>query len=168
MQTCRITRELGIDMGHRVTEHAGKCKNLHGHRYTIQVTLEGSVASKGQQDGMVLDFGFLKDLMMDLIDKPCDHGLCLGINDPFTARMLQAAYRLTEKAVQKDGFCLTQGEYGKLYVINVTPTAENLAYHWFRRLCEPVLDKSGGRARVVGVKVWETPNCSAEYVTPHA
>lgn len=163
MQTCLITREIGIDMGHRVTQHEGKCKNLHGHRYTIHVTLEGSVASRGAQDGMVLDFGFLKELMMDLIDMPCDHGTCLWVDDPELAHALGPGYGAVRKQVMADGYAITAWNWGKLYVLDRVPTAENLAYHWYRKLAEPVVNKSNGRARIKSVKIWETPNCSAEY-----
>ncbi len=167
MHTCLISREIGIDMGHRVTHHEGKCKNLHGHRYTIQVTLEGSVASKGSQDGMVLDFGFLKELMMDLIDAPCDHGTCLWVDDHELAHALGPGYGGARKQVLANGYALTQWVWGKLYVLDRVPTAENLAYHWYCRLAEPVVERSHGRARIQSIKVWETPNCSAEYKPGH-
>lgn len=164
MQTCLITREIGIDMGHRVTNHAGKCKNLHGHRYTIQVTLEGSVASRGEQDGMVVDFGFIKDLLMEKIDGPCDHGLCLWIDDPITSRILGPDWRAVKDVVDRQGRSQVQdGLFGKLYVLNRVPTAENLAYHWYCEIAEDVVRLSNGRARLNGVRVWETPNCFADY-----
>ena len=54
-----ISREISIDAGHRVTEHTSKCRNLHGHRYTIQAWCSGPLFSEGEQGGMVLDFGFI-------------------------------------------------------------------------------------------------------------
>ena len=167
MQTCLITREIGIDMGHRVTNHAGKCKNVHGHRYTIQVTLEGSVLAKGadQQDGMLVDFGFIKDLMMERIDYPCDHGLCLWVEDPLLAHLVGPLYGYIVSKVNESEFgsYLTECETGKLYVLSRTPTAENLAYHWYCILAEAVVTLSDGRARLHGVRVWETPNCFPDY-----
>ena len=59
-----ITREIGIDMAHRVTHHGSKCKNIHGHRYTIHAMVKGPLFESGEQQGMVLDFGFLKEEMM--------------------------------------------------------------------------------------------------------
>src|SRR4051812_45172843 len=80
--THTIAREIGIDMGHRVTFHGSKCRNLHGHRYTIQATCRGPLFVEGEQQGMVLDFGFLKEIMMKEIDEPCDHGMALWVDDP--------------------------------------------------------------------------------------
>ncbi len=69
-------------MGHRVPEHGSKCRNLHGHRYTIQATCRGLLGDAGEQSGMVVDFGFLKALMMEKIDARFDHRLCLFEGDP--------------------------------------------------------------------------------------
>lgn len=158
-----ITREIGIDMGHRVTYHASKCKNLHGHRYTIQAVCEGPLAEGGEQDGMVVDFGFLKSLMMDEIDAPCDHGMCLWVHDPLTSVFLGPLYGTVAKEVRLNGVAFTEANIGKLVVLDVVPTAENLARVWFGWLKDGVTQLSQGRARLLSVKVWETPNCMAEY-----
>lgn len=164
-----ITREIGIDMGHRVTFHGSKCQNIHGHRYTIHVTLDGPLAKGGEQDGMVMDFGFIKDLMMDEIDAPCDHGMTLWADDLLASKFLGAGYHKAYERVERDGHALLNGgewEGGKLYLLHCVPTAENLARHWFERMSMAVGEDRrnvGSRARVLSVKVWETPNCSAEY-----
>src|SRR4051812_9687285 len=76
------TREIGIDMGHRVTNHGSKCRNVHGHRYTIEATITGDLIPDGASEGMVMDFSFLKEEMMREIDEYCDHALCLWVKDP--------------------------------------------------------------------------------------
>jgi len=159
-----ITREIGIDMGHRVTYHGSKCRNLHGHRYTIQATCVGPLFVEGEQQGMVLDFGFLKEEMMSQIDEPCDHGTCLWIDDPFVQSFItleqldQATYSLSAS-----GYWLGYGNFGKLYLVPFVPTAENLAKHWFERLSPRVRMRTDGHGWLKQVKVWETPSCSAEY-----
>lgn len=165
-QTHLISREIGIDMGHRVSAHGSKCRNLHGHRYTIHATCRGPLAEDGEQDGMVLDFGFLKELMMGHIDDPCDHGTTLWVRDEELLKALGPRATMVTALVAKGGWCLTDWNWGKLYVVPFTPTAENLARHWFERLAVPVVSRSEGRALLHSVKVWETPNCSAEYINP--
>lgn len=161
-----ITREIGIDMGHRVTHHGSKCKNLHGHRYTIQATCEGPLFTEGEQQGMVLDFGFLKDEMMKHIDVPCDHGTCLWVEDPFTKDFTgynnDDMKKLTH-VVKTNGGVIINSKFGKLYVVNFVPTAENLAKHWFELLIPAVASRTDNQAKLVQIKVWETPNCSASY-----
>ena len=38
-----ITRKLEFDAGHRIPDHKSQCRNLHGHRYTLEITLTGAV-----------------------------------------------------------------------------------------------------------------------------
>ena len=65
-----ITRSIGVDCGHRVMTHGSKCKSIHGHRGTIEVTCAGpALHLSGEQSEMVVDFGFLKDAMINVIDK---------------------------------------------------------------------------------------------------
>lgn len=165
-----ITREIGIDMGHRVTYHGSKCRNLHGHRYTVHATCKGPLFTDGEQQGMVLDFGFLKEEMMDEIDAPCDHGTTLWIDDPLLKQFMEmnskgvdSELELIRKCLGEKGYWLGLLRTGKTYVVPFVPTAENLARHWFERLAPRVNVRTDGQATLVEVKVWETPNCSASY-----
>ena len=36
-----ITKRLEFDAGHRIPQHKSQCRNLHGHRYALEITLEG-------------------------------------------------------------------------------------------------------------------------------
>lgn len=158
-------REIGIDAGHRVPEHGSKCRNLHGHRYRVQAVVRGALHVGGEQDGMTLDFGFLKQVMMDHIDAPCDHGLILSQRDPYLADFLPNRPSALVHRMERDAehYLFADGRFGKLYVIPFTPTAENLARHWYARMLGPVNDLTGGLARLHQVIVWETPNCNASY-----
>ena len=53
-----ITRKLEFDAGHRIPDHKSQCRNLHGHRYTLEITLVGAVIDvEGSSDnGMIMDF----------------------------------------------------------------------------------------------------------------
>lgn len=159
----RIAREIGIDMGHRVPNHGGKCKNLHGHRYRIEATLRsGHLKSGGQEDGMIMDFGFLKEAMMTVIDQPCDHGTCLWVHDPQLSHALGPQYEKCRETVNILGYQECSWAWGKLYVIKHTPTAENLAYHWFCRLYPKIMSHCRNTDTVLErIQVWETPQCHA-------
>ena len=41
-----ITRKLEFDAGHRIPDHNSQCRNLHGHRYTLLITLVGAVIER--------------------------------------------------------------------------------------------------------------------------
>jgi 6-pyruvoyltetrahydropterin/6-carboxytetrahydropterin synthase len=158
-----ILREIGIDAGHRVPHHGSKCKNLHGHRYRVQAICSGVLHASGEQQGMVLE-----DEMMAEIDAPCDNGTVLWLGDPLLPEVEKGGLlgtsiaELTARA-EGPGFVLTEWFAGKLYLIAAVPTAENHAEHWYRRLAPRVAARSAGQATLEAIRVWETPNCSAEY-----
>jgi 6-pyruvoyltetrahydropterin/6-carboxytetrahydropterin synthase len=175
MTSFTVSRQIAIDAGHRVMTHGSKCRHLHGHRYTVEATcVAGRLQDMGEQSDMVLDFGFLKDEMMGLIDAPCDHGFLAHIDDAELLAMFRpegAATDWTEalrRQVAEAGFVLTTDTRmsTKLYVLDVNPTAEQLSRHWFNRLKPAVAARSGGQARLLEVVVWETPNCRAAYAEP--
>jgi len=169
-----IVKEIGIDAAHRVPLHQSKCKNLHGHRYTIYAELSGDLFTEGPQTDMVLDYGFMKDLLMTHIDAPCDHGIILSLTDTKFVGMAyddrlytQGIYCDWEKeisrAVESDGFWSGQTKYGKTYIIAGIPTAENLAKHWFDVLEKPFAAATHGQAKLSAITVKETPTSIATY-----
>ena len=170
-----ITRQIGIDAGHRIASHGSKCRHLHGHRYLVEASCRdrgGDLQGSGEQAGMLLDFGFLKEEMMALIDGPCDHGLILDVADAEMLTLFAPAGRdslawleALAVAVRAEGYATaTEARLGqKLYVVPFPPTAECLARHWFGRMAPAVLRRSHGMAELDRVTVWETPNCYAEF-----
>ena len=147
-----ITRRLEIDAAHRVPDHQSKCFNIHGHRYVIEATCVGDVFDEGEQKGMVMDFGFLKECMITTIHNPCDHGAIF--------------YRADPMFISMDG---TKPGW-KLYIIDSVPTAENLAKIWYGELTKEIgrffksrLVPIALAPELVSITVWETPNCKATY-----
>jgi 6-pyruvoyltetrahydropterin/6-carboxytetrahydropterin synthase len=173
MKTYSVSRQIGIDAGHRIMTHGSKCRHIHGHRYTVEATcIAGDrLHESGEQTDMVLDFGFLKDEMMRHIDAPCDHGMIVSADDEDVLMMFAPPGRGAEwgavlaQAARKDGWAETDdGRVGqKLYVVPFQPTAECLARHWYYRLKDSVAQRSDGLATLEEVVVWETPNCRASY-----
>jgi 6-pyruvoyltetrahydropterin/6-carboxytetrahydropterin synthase len=140
MSKFTITRRIEIDAAHRVPTQGSKCQHLHGHRYVIEATCEGELIETGVQSGMVMDFGFLKTLMVSHIDACFDHALIVWIDDPLLDKFKEVA--------------------GRYVVVPFIPTAENLAKIWFDVLKPGVLLNG---AKLVALDVWETPNCRATY-----
>ena len=54
-----IKTSVEIDSAHRLSFHRGKCQNLHGHRWKIDVR----VSSWVKTEDMVVDFGIIKSLI---------------------------------------------------------------------------------------------------------
>jgi 6-pyruvoyltetrahydropterin/6-carboxytetrahydropterin synthase len=171
--TFTVSRRIELDAGHRIATHGSKCRHLHGHRYAVEAVVRAAALHEsGEQSGMAIDFGFLKAEMMAVIDRPCDHGLILCVDDRAALEMLvpegrefAAWHAGLVREVAEQGFCSTQDARmeQKLYVIPGQPTAETLARHWHGRLAQRVRDASGGYAELAVIRVWETPNCWAEF-----
>ena len=65
----RIVKEFTFDSAHNLKWHDGKCVNLHGHTYKMQVGVKGKI----DDNGVVIDFGDLKKIVNELIDEKLDH-----------------------------------------------------------------------------------------------
>lgn len=141
-----ITRRLEFDSGHRIPNHDGQCRHLHGHRYAIEVTLTGEVADHPGKadDGMVLDFGGIKRLINQYVAELWDHAFLVAKED--------------EKLV---AFLASMPNH-KTVIMEHVPTVENLANTAFAIL-QPVFNKAfGGRLELSAVRLYETPNCWAD------
>ena len=141
-----ITRRLEFDSGHRIPNHDGQCKHLHGHRYAIEVTLSGEVADHPGKadDGMVLDFGDIKRLTNQYIVDLWDHAFLVAKEDEGLVAFLASLPN------------------HKTVVMEHVPTVENLANLAFAIL-QPVFSKAfGGRLELSALRLYETPNCWAD------
>ena len=103
-------------------------------------------------------------MMMDIMDHYCDHAMMLGVSDPFVEDFTHASLGEVKSMIEKAGFFFDpNGVYGKLYVINSVPTAENLARHWYKRLKAEVERVYNGQVLLHHIRVYETPNCWSDY-----
>ena len=138
-----ITKEIEIDLGHRVNNHKSKCSSAHGHRYKIEVGVDDKVINTvGTSDeGMVIDFSDLKQIMVEELDAKFDHGFILWKGDPLCDAMMN------------DGKT-------KFTMVDFIPTAENLAKHWYELIKPRLAERS---IKLKHVKIWETPTSTATY-----
>ena len=142
----QITRRLEFDAGHRIPDHQSQCRHLHGHRYAIEVTLSGTVlhAPGNPENGMVMDFSRIKELARQHVVDAWDHAFL--------------AYRQDAPVVAFLGSLPGH----KTVLLDVVPTAENLARIAFSIL-DPVYQASyGNQLRLERVRIYETPNCWAD------
>ncbi|MEG6566702.1 6-carboxytetrahydropterin synthase QueD [Thermoanaerobacterium saccharolyticum] len=65
----KVTKVFTFDSAHNLTKYNGKCENLHGHTYKLEVTVEGSM----DDEGMVIDFAQLKAIVDSEVVKKLDH-----------------------------------------------------------------------------------------------
>ena len=97
-----------MEMAHALHGYDGLCKNIHGHSYRLWVTLRGPILEDHghKKDGMVLDFGLLKQLVKPNIIDKYDHSLVLNANSPHANIDLST--------------------FEKVYLLPYQPTSENL------------------------------------------
>ena len=137
-----ITTKLEFDAGHRIPHHKSSCKNLHGHRYTIEVTIKGEIISdKLNSDfGMVIDFKDAKELIKKIIVEEWDHSFIVFKDDNVVLKFLESL----------DGH--------KTVVFPLVPTAENMALVAMEKL-KTSFDKEFGKLiKPYKVRLYETPN----------
>ena len=98
-----IRSESSFDSAHFLKGYAGKCSNLHGHRWRVVVELQAEeLIGEGQMRGMVLDFGDLKKFLGGMCDK-LDH--CLICESGSLRRKTIQADRGKLRAVLLRGDC---------------------------------------------------------------
>lgn len=144
----KITRKLEFDAGHRVLGHEGKCATPHGHRYVAELTVSADALDSL---GRVIDFSVIKTLVGGWIDANWDHTMILHPDDPLLQycgligpRPPYVIPRRDDGPFQSDG----------------NPTAENMSKYLFGVAGE-LLRPHG--IRVEAVRLYETPNCWADY-----
>lgn len=137
-----ITREIQFDAGHCLKNHEGHCHNLHGHRYKLLVSValdQGDTQNSGSSDGMVVDFSFLKRILMEEVHDRFDHKFLIELKDPRTEQILK---------MQKD----------ETVVLAFPPTVEMLA-SYIHSLIQGVIPEF---VTLKKVTLYETPNNFAE------
>ena len=65
----RAGRRFHFDAAHFLPEYEGKCEELHGHTYTLDVVVEGEL----NKEGMVMDFNKLKGVVKKNVLDKLDH-----------------------------------------------------------------------------------------------
>ena len=141
-----VTKEFTFDCAHMLSGHEGLCKNLHGHTYKLQITVSSfaGVIKEGPSEGMIVDFKDLKAIVKERIVDKFDHSYVMWANGSEVEHSI--------------GDLLSQ-EGMKVVIVKYRPTAENMAQAFYDEL-KGVLREH--KARIVGVKVWETPTSYAE------
>lgn len=169
MSLTRIARRLEWDSAHRVLHHESKCAHLHGHRYTAIITVQ---APELDALGRVVDFSVIKGLVGKWVDDNWDHNILLHPEDPLLKTLRIADAQATRFQVAGQGKAATpvsdsvfgNGKKPFIFPKDTNPTAENIAQVLCGR-AQFLFDTSGAsHIRVGKVRVYETPNCWADFL----
>ncbi|OPY39009.1 MAG: 6-pyruvoyl tetrahydropterin synthase [Methanoregula sp. PtaU1.Bin051] len=127
-----LYKEVQFDASHRLLHYKGKCANLHGHRWKAEVWMEGEPDEK---TGILIDYNTIKEIVCRF-----DHQIILNEADPMIA-------------------CINK--YQQVIVTPGEPTSELLAV-LIKNDLQEYCRAQNLSAKVVKVRIWESPNCYAE------
>ena len=144
MSKIRITKKFTFETGHALFGHDGKCKNIHGHSYSLFVTVLGRPISENSNPkfGMVMDFSDLKKIVKEEIVNPYDHATVFNKNSPH----LELANDLKKRG-------------HKIVLVEYQPTSEMLVIDFAEKI-KSLLPKN---IELYSLKLQETATCYAEW-----
>jgi len=64
-----VVKRIEFDAAHYLPHYKGKCADVHGHRWVLEVGVSGQV---DEYSGMVVDFSILKEALQPIVDN-LDH-----------------------------------------------------------------------------------------------
>jgi 6-pyruvoyltetrahydropterin/6-carboxytetrahydropterin synthase len=134
-----IRVEHSFDSAHFLSGYSGKCSNIHGHRWKVEVEVfNQELVQSGQNKGMVVDFSHLKNDLKETLDY-YDHSLIIETG---------TLKKSTLECLLNEGFRIIEVEF--------RPTAENFSCFFYNKMLH-----KGYQVRRVAV--YETPTNSASY-----
>lgn len=142
----KVTKEVTFDSAHMLSNYKGKCSNLHGHTYKLQVTIDQPLQAEGNEECMVMDFNTLKKAV-DFVTEAFDHAIIFS----------DAGYRSEAENALIDW----ADKYGMTYIIISAgkSTSECIATEIKARIaCALPIVEMG----CITVRVWETPTSFVE------
>ncbi|HMU42028.1 MAG TPA: 6-carboxytetrahydropterin synthase [Ignavibacteriaceae bacterium] len=125
----KIAKEFRWEMGHRLPEHFGLCKNIHGHSYKMIVEFEGDL----NNNEMVIDYYDVGKIINPIIEK-LDHAFMVNKNDKLVLDFLE---KINSKKV----------------VVEFNATAENICNYFITKIKKSSLPSN---ISSVKVRVFET------------
>ena len=131
-----VTKLISFCYGHRLLNYEGKCRYLHGHNGTVEITLKSDMLDRR---GMVRDFEEIKQSIQTWIDRELDHKMLLCRADPVV------------KILRRFG--------EPVFLLDANPTAESIAKLIFDYTASQ-------RFPVSMVRMWETNRSVATYEGP--
>ncbi len=131
----KIAKEFRWEMGHRLPDHFGKCKNIHGHSYKMMVEFEGEL----DNNGMIIDYYIVKEIIEPIVEK-LDHSFMVNKNDSLVLEFLE---KLNSKKV----------------IVDFDSTVENITRYLIGKIKKADLPSN---VKGIKVRVCETPDDYAE------
>ena len=121
----KLKTSAAFDSAHFLAGYNGKCANIHGHRWTVEVVVAGSeLVPDGEKRGMIIDFGDLKKAVRSLADS-FDHALIY--EEGF--RLIAVPFRPTAESFARHFYEVLKAEGLPVSSVTVYETPENCAIY---------------------------------------
>ena len=131
-----IAKDFYWEMGHRLPNHDGLCRHLHGHSYSLRLILQGHC----NNNGMLIDYFDLDNIVKKILEK-YNHSFIVDENDTILIAFLK-----------ENSF--------KHNIIPYVSTAENLCDLFSKELL-PEFKKYGNITKIT-IRLRETQDVYAE------
>lgn len=138
-----LTKTFHFEAAHALVGYDGKCRNIHGHSYELQVTVKGLPVDEpgNPKNGMVIDFHDLKRIVNEEVVERLDHSFIIGTNMPED---------FVESAKQN---------FDKIVCVDYQPTTENMLTDFVER----IKAKLPQNVELYSVRLQETRDSFAEW-----
>ncbi len=134
----KVGKVFELSYAHRLMDHPGKCKNLHGHNGKVEIEIEGTLDFT---TCMVVDFQDISDKVKSKVMDLLDHSSIFHIEDPLGEEI----YYLSDDK--------------KVVILNYHPTAEILSALIYKIVGDNLDTIKWYRTTV---RFWETEDSYAE------
>lgn len=143
MAIIRLTKEFSFEAAHALGGYDGPCREIHGHSYRLFVTIKGTPSRDEQnpKQGMVMDFGVLKNIIHEEIISRFDHALVL------------------RSTADKELLKLLTAQFDNLIEVDYQPTCENMLDDFSRR----IIDRLPEGVTLYSLRLHETASSYAEW-----
>ena len=141
-----VTRHVEFEMAHLLPKYPGRCANLHGHTYKLEVTVASTKEVNDSPYGFIIDFKTLDAILKDCVP---DHMFAYNQN----AADDSVEWEIVE-VLKKHGLALAP--------FKAVTSAENM----IDELIETISKFLPEGLVIVRADLWETTNSHATRITP--
>ena len=148
-----ISKKFYFDAAHRLhtVRPNHPCRNLHGHRYEVEVSIQGDLVCKST---MLIDYHDLAPIKK-FLDTTLDHSTMVSVNDRCLLMLVKVdCGECNLNSALNDVF-------GKVAILPVAETTAECLAEYFKEVFTRIVRNKMPEGYRLSVTVSETPNTSA-------
>lgn len=113
-----LTKIFHFEAAHALKGYDGRCRNIHGHSYEMRVTIKGNpiMDDNNPKNGMVMDFGDLKNIVNEEIINHYDHAFIIN-------------HQMPEEFIEE-----VKRHYDRIIIVPFQPTTEMMLIDFSKKI----------------------------------